>query len=84
MRIQVYSEELGEGVQVVEQVSRNGERFYGLRVWLKSPAEILEHSTPEDDDRSAVTFWARSEYELYLLADKICSALCCRAIEQGP
>src|SRR4029077_3888107 len=36
MRTQVYSEELGEGVEVVKQTSRQGETFYGLRIWLKT------------------------------------------------
>lgn len=57
MRINVYGEEMGESVEVITTVSRNGESFIGLRVWLKSPQEILDHSTPEDDDRNAVTFW---------------------------
>jgi hypothetical protein len=33
MRIQVYGEELGEGVEFIEQTSRQGETFYGLRIW---------------------------------------------------
>ena len=68
MRVQVYQEELGEGVEVIETTSRNGEHFYGLRVWLKSPQAILDHSTAEDDDRSAVTFWCRSLGDLGVLA----------------
>lgn len=71
MRIQIYSAELGEGVTLVRQASRNGETFVGLRIWLKSSKELLDRSTPEDDARSAeddarsaVTFWARTEDEL--------------------
>ena len=60
MRVQIYQEELGEGVEIIEQTSRNGERFFGLRIWLKTCQSLLDHSTPEDDDRSAVTFWAAS------------------------
>lgn len=65
MRIHIYEEELGEGVELIRKDNVNGnETFYGLRVWLKSPKEILEHSTPEDDDRSAVTFWCRNKDDL--------------------
>ena len=64
MRVQVYQEELGEGVEVIEQTSRNGEKFYGLRIWLKTCQPLLDHSTPEDDDRSAVTFWASEKIDL--------------------
>jgi hypothetical protein len=50
MRIHIYEEELGEGVELIRKDNVNGnETFYGLRIWLKSPKEILEHSTPEDD-----------------------------------
>jgi hypothetical protein len=64
MRVQVYSEELGEGVEIVEQTSRQGDVFFGLRIWLKTCQPLLDHSTSGDDDRSAVTIWARSIEEL--------------------
>jgi hypothetical protein len=38
--------------------------FFGLRIWLKTCQPLLDHSTPGDDDRSAVTIWARSIEEL--------------------
>ena len=71
MRIHIYEEELGEGIELIRKDNVNGnETFWGLRVWLKSPKEILEHSTPEDDDRSAVTFWCRTSVDLIkLVAD---------------
>lgn len=72
MRVQIYDEELGEelgeGVELIEQTSRNGQKFYGLRIWLKTCKELLDHSTPEDDDRSAVTFWSPSKEKLRELA----------------
>jgi hypothetical protein len=71
MRINIYDEELGEGVDLIQQTSRNGEVFLGLRVWLKSPQEILDHSTPEDDDRSAVTFWSRDVNVIKVLIDQM-------------
>lgn len=67
MRVQIYQEELGEGIELITQTSRNGEKFYGLRIWLRTCQSLLDHSTPEDDDRSAVTFWADSEQALNLL-----------------
>jgi hypothetical protein len=67
MRVQVYEEELGEGVDIVEQTSREGKKFYGLRIWLKSPQALLDHSTAEDDDRSAVTFWSSDRRRLQVL-----------------
>jgi hypothetical protein len=81
MRVQVYHEELGStvslepDVEVIHQVSRNGEKFYGLRVWLKTCRELLDHSTPEDDDRSAVTFWAPSIADLMVLVSKMGAAV---------
>lgn len=72
MRINVYSEEMGEPVTVERKDNVNGsETFFGLRIWLKSPKELLEHSTPEDDDRSALTLWSRDFSDLEDLADQI-------------
>lgn len=69
MRVQIYDEELGEGVELVEQISREGQKFYGLRVWLKSSQELLDHSTAGDDDRSAVTFWSADRNRLHDLIE---------------
>jgi hypothetical protein len=75
MRVQIYEEELGEGVEIIKQVSRNNETFFGLRIWLKTCQPLLEHSTPEDDDRSAVTIWARSLTELQTINAQISRAI---------
>jgi hypothetical protein len=75
MRVQIYQEELGEGVEIIEQTSRNGEHFFGLRIWLKTCQPLLDHSTLEDDDRSAVTFWASSLNQLHGLHHEITTAL---------
>lgn len=74
MRVNIYSEELGEGVDAISTTSRQGEVFLGIRVWLKTCQELLTHSTPEDDDRSALTFWAREKEELLQLAEEIRTA----------
>lgn len=50
MRLNIYTEELTTDVRVVE---KNG--FHGLRFYLKSPDDL--HNDPDDDDRSAITFW---------------------------
>lgn len=61
MRINVYAEELDpshapELVNKTVTDEKFGTRtFYGVRVWLLSPPEL--HNDPEDDDRSAITFW---------------------------
>ena len=65
MRINIYEEELTtETALLVKDVPQgNGavERFYGVRLFLESPQTILDHSTPEDDDRNAVTLWVRRD-----------------------
>jgi len=55
MRINVYSQELTQETEIVSKVADTGIRYYGVRIYLASP-DILHH-TPEDDDRSAITFW---------------------------
>lgn len=57
MRINIYNEEFTTEIEIVEAVAKDtGLHFYGLRVFLKSPDDL--HHSEEDDDRSAVTFWA--------------------------
>ena len=71
MRINIYAEELpGPGVkrvQVVYKTADTGTRYYGVRVFLKSPKEL--HDTPDDDDRSAVTFWGPPDEVARLLRE---------------
>jgi len=56
MRINVYSQELTKEVKLIHQKDRDGRNsHYGIRFFLASP-DIL-HNTPDDDDRSAITFW---------------------------
>lgn len=55
MRINVYSQELTKDVELVSKTADTGITYYGVRMYLASP-DILHH-TPEDDDRSAITFW---------------------------
>jgi hypothetical protein len=55
MRLNVYSQELTREVELVSKTADTGITYYGVRMYLASP-DILHH-TPEDDDRSAITFW---------------------------
>jgi hypothetical protein len=56
MRINIYDEEVtGEVTAVTKTAADTGLTFTGLRIFLASP-EVL-HDEPDDDDRSAVTFW---------------------------
>lgn len=56
MRINVYNEELTDDFKFVEKhVPETGKTYYGFRIFMKSAPEL--HHTPEDDDRTAITFW---------------------------
>ena len=55
MRLNIYSQELTKEVMPVSKTADTGITYHGIRLMLAS-ADILHH-TPEDDDRSAVTFW---------------------------
>jgi hypothetical protein len=50
MRVNVYAEEISGDVGMVE---KDGHK--GVRLFLHSPWHL--HHRPDDDDRSAVTFW---------------------------
>ena len=69
MRINVYHEELTDEAVVVWTEPRPGTRYCGLRLFQKSAPEL--HHRPDDDDRSAITFWTGSLDE----ADSLISAL---------
>lgn len=55
MRINVYSQELTEEVQVEEKISNTGLTYTCVRLMLHS-SDMLHHP-PKDDDRSAISFW---------------------------
>lgn len=55
MRVHVYSQELTSEVALIKQVADTGQTYLGVRFFLLSPEQL--HHTPDDDDRSAVTFW---------------------------
>lgn len=52
----IYNEEItGEVLTTIKRADDTGRVFVGVRIMLASPPEL--HSTRDDDDRSAVTFW---------------------------
>ena len=55
MRINVYSQELTSEVLVVAKESNTGVVYHAAQLVLHSSPKL--HHPPEDDDRSAVTFW---------------------------
>lgn len=55
MRVNIYSQELTEEVNVVEKKSNTGLVYTGIQMMFHSSEKL--HHPPEDDDRSAVTFW---------------------------
>lgn len=55
MRINVYSQELTDEVQVEEKVSNTGLIYSAVRMILHSSPML--HHPPHDDDRSGITFW---------------------------
>lgn len=55
MRINVYSQELTDEVNVIEKESNTGLVYTAVQLMLHSSPML--HHPPRDDDRSAVTFW---------------------------
>ncbi len=55
MRINVYSQELTEETATVSKCSNTGVTYHAVQLILHSSPML--HHPPEDDDRSAVTFW---------------------------
>lgn len=55
MRVHIYSQELEKEVKLISKVADTGIEYYGIQFMLASSERL--HNTPEDDDRSAVTFW---------------------------
>lgn len=55
MRVNVYSQEQTPEVLRIEKSSNTGTVYHAAQIILHSPGQL--HHPPEDDDRSAVTFW---------------------------
>ena len=61
MRINVYSQELTDEVIHVEKQSNTGVVYHAAQLILHSSERL--HHPPQDDDRSAVTFWLPKSVE---------------------
>lgn len=55
MRINVYSQELTNEIVTIEKESNTGLIYSAVQIILHSSERL--HHPPQDDDRSAVTFW---------------------------
>lgn len=55
MRVNVYSQEQSDEVLLVSKPSNTGVTYHAAQLILHSTHRL--HHPPEDDDRSAVTFW---------------------------
>lgn len=55
MRVNVYSQELTDEINVIEKVSNTGLTYSAVQLMLHSSPML--HHPPQDDDRSAVTLW---------------------------
>lgn len=55
MRVNIYSQELTEEVIAIEKESNAGVTYSAVQFILHSSDRL--HRPPQDDDRSAVTFW---------------------------
>jgi len=55
MRINVYSQEQTDEVLLISKESNTGIVYHAAQMILHSSDKL--HRPPEDDDRSAVTFW---------------------------
>lgn len=55
MRMNVYSQEITDEVNVLSKVSNTGLTYSAVQIMLHSSPML--HHPPKDDDRSAVTFW---------------------------
>jgi len=61
MRINVYSQELTNEVILVAKESNTGLTYHAAQLILHSSERL--HHPPQDDDRSAVTFWLPKSQE---------------------
>lgn len=55
MRVNVYSQELTTEVAEIRKESNTGVTYHAAQLILHSSEKL--HHPPQDDDRSAVTFW---------------------------
>jgi hypothetical protein len=61
MRINVYSQELTDEIKPILKMSNTGVCYSAVQLMLHSSSML--HHPPQDDDRSAVTFWLPKSWE---------------------
>lgn len=61
MRINVYSQELTSETKLIHKGSNTGVNYHAVQLMLHSSPML--HHPPQDDDRSAVTFWLPKSQE---------------------
>jgi len=61
MRINVYSQELTDETHLFSKISNTGLTYSAVQLMLHSSPML--HHPPQDDDRSAVTFWLPKSVE---------------------
>lgn len=86
MRVNIYSEELTDRVEIVTKIV-DGKEFFGLRFYLELPATLNDiDGKPQqicgpfihragDDDSAAVTFWSNSHGALHELFNNAITAI---------
>lgn len=73
MRINIYSQELTPEVALISKGSNTGIEYHAVQFILHSSDKL--HHPPQDDDRSAVTFWLpKSEVNRKMLANAFIDA----------
>lgn len=55
MRVNLYSQELTDEVELIRQKSNTDVTYSAIRWYMHSSSRL--HHPPEDDDRSAATIW---------------------------
>lgn len=61
MRVNIYSQEITNEVMLVEKESNTGLVYSAVQFILHSSQRL--HHPPQDDDRSAVTFWLPKSFD---------------------
>lgn len=82
MRINVYSQELTSEVNVLEKTSNTGLVYSAVQLMLHSSPML--HHPPQDDDRSAVTFWLPKSQERRESLAKAFEEMATRVREANP
>ena len=82
MRININSQELTDEAEIIEDVSKTGKVYTGIRfIFHSSP---LLHHSPQDDDRSAVTFWLPKSPDRRMAFAKLLQEMSVKILDAKP